>query len=195
MATRLLRNELLEHPVRTQIFELIRDEPGIAFLAMFDRLRAREETRDGLGFGSLQYHLDKLERFGFITNRKSGRHRRYYENGGPFGGATTALSVLQVPTVSALARHLLEIPGGSQRELWNRVRLARPCTRQAIGYHLVRLAALDLVVIARNGRAKAYYPTERLQRLMAWVSAAPDQSQGPPMGELSMQTVAPIAVA
>ena len=172
MTTRLHADAVLDHPLRNALYDTIRREPGIAFLQLFDRFRQDPLLARGLGFGSLGYHLDQLERFGLITTRKSGRHRRHYENGGGWNGHTTALAVLQAESVSMLCRIVAREPGLNQWMLWQRVATARACTRQSISYHLHRLERHGLVQVVRRGSAKNYLPTTLLERLMPYALGA-----------------------
>ncbi len=173
MATRLLRDELLTHPIRSAILDRVRERPGVAFLELFHLLKSVPEFSSCLGYGSLSYHLHQLERFGYLVNRKTGRHRRYYASGGPQGSEATALSVLQGAPVPDLAHLLLDHGGATQRHLWRRFRERRPCTRQTVGYHLARLERHGLVTSGRCGRGKAYWATEKLRRLLPLAAPAP----------------------
>lgn len=173
MTTRLNQAHVLDHPLRAALVDLIRREPGIAFVPLYDRFKAHPEFGPSVGHGSLSFHLLQLERFGFITTRKSGRHRRHYENGGGWNGDTTRLAVLQADGIATLARIVLAEPGLNQQALWQRLLPYRSCSRQSIAYHLRRMEDHGLVVAVRRGPGKNYVPTDKLARLMPF-APAPD---------------------
>jgi predicted transcriptional regulator len=184
MATRLLLPDIVEHPVRSALLDLIRVEPGIPFLGLYDQMKAVPEFAPRIAFGSLSYHLQQLERFGLITTRKSGRHRRHYVNGGAWGGDTTSLSILQGEPAARLARAILARPGLQQSALWQVHAQARPCTRQSVGYHLARFERHQLAAVVRRGSSKRYFPTEKLSRLVAFL----DGRRPPPAAAMAAFT-------
>jgi predicted transcriptional regulator len=165
MSTRIQRDDLLRHPLRGQIFDIVRREPGIELHKIHARLRA-QDAAGGCGFPSIYHHLRLLAHFGLVTSRRAGRYRRFYENGGPQGASATALSILQNRPLPAIGRLLVAHPGVDQSTLWRRFSEHHPCTRQALGYHLRRLEAHALAHGSRRGASKNYYPTDTLQRLL-----------------------------
>lgn len=183
MASRLERDELLMHPLRATIYDVVRDAPGLGFLQMRRRLAQRADVESKLGFGNLQHHLYVLERNRFIVTRKLGRARRYYPNGGSWGPHVSQVCLLQNETTRRVALAVLNDPGATQRVI--RQSLAAEVSRQAVGYHVARLERHELLVSARLGRSRAYYATELLARLIA-----ADRLNG----TLQAPTVAPVPV-
>jgi hypothetical protein len=184
VASRIPATAVLEHPFRQALLETIRREPGIAFLELYHCFRPHPSFGPGLGYGSLMYHLQQLERGRHITTRKSGRFRRHYEDGGPWNGATSALAVLQTPTAGALARIIQAWPGLCQQEVYERFRLVRPVTRQAVGYQLERLVALGLATMTGDGSRRIYHPTPLLERLLGFAQVRAEPSiPGAPCAE------------
>src|SRR5688572_27608389 len=66
LVSTLRAHELLTHPVRAVILERLKQEPGLAFLALFQELRAHPNAGRGIGFGSLLHHLGMLQRHGRV---------------------------------------------------------------------------------------------------------------------------------
>jgi len=56
---------------RMQIYNLIKNDPGIYFREICDRL--------GLSIGNVQYHLDLLVKKGLVAVKQDGRYKRYFE--------------------------------------------------------------------------------------------------------------------
>lgn len=162
MTTRIARDELLEHPMRSRILDAVRGRPGIGLRQLRDQV---QPDQGGCAFSSLYHHLRLLEEFGIVTTRRAGRYRRVYLNGGPQGSSATALSILQNEPLPALAHLLMTNPGANQSAIWKHFRERHPCSRQIIGYHLRRLEAHALTRSSRQGAAKTYYPTDTLERL------------------------------
>jgi DNA-binding MarR family transcriptional regulator len=73
MYTRLRRERVLDHFVRGQVYDYIRNHPGTHYNALRGYLR--------LTNGTLTYHLRTLEMQGFIKSKREGMYRRYYEIG------------------------------------------------------------------------------------------------------------------
>lgn len=182
----------MSHPIRVYLYRLIVDRPGVAFLTLFAELLAVPEWAPHVGYGSLMHHLQVLERFGWITTRKSGHFRRHYENGGPWNGDTTALATLQTPTAHTLARLVLERPGISQGDAHRRCNLA--LTRQAVGYQLERLAGLGLVEIRPAGCCALHYPTEKLLRLLPYAESELLRPTPALVAPAALQVEGPLAV-
>lgn len=186
MAHRLQSFEVLENPFRQALLDTIREHPGVAFVDLFRYYRADPWYGLGLGYGSLLHHLHKLEWARVITTRKSGRHRRYYVNGGPWGSHCSAVAVLQTPTAGELARIVWGEPGSHLNRVHERfrTRTGRRMTRQAVGYQLQRLVAFGLATLYRDGSKHVFHPTPLLERLLGYA--------GPPAPPL--RDAAPVAV-
>lgn len=182
----LTRNNLLAHPFRRALLDAIRDRPGSAFLDLFAQFKPDPTFGPALGFGNLAHHLHKMERAGMLTSRRSGRHRRYYQNGGPQGGETTALAVLQAQPARDVLDLLLAAPGSSQMALWLQRRALRPCSRQSVGYQLRRLELFELVISTRRAHCKAYFATELAARLRKIAGGAVFQAPPTSPGESAL---------
>ncbi|MGQ0536314.1 MAG: winged helix-turn-helix transcriptional regulator [Methanobacteriota archaeon] len=144
----LSRHELLAHPVRARVFEIVKATPGIA---------ATEIARAaGASWSATVHHLSTLERGGFVVSIRQGRFKRYFENGGRFGAAKEAIGILHNPTSALVFRRVSEAPGRSLLELSGDLGLSP----QATHWHVDRLAATALVVRVRDGRAVRHFVAE-----------------------------------
>ncbi|MBU0636465.1 winged helix-turn-helix transcriptional regulator [Candidatus Micrarchaeota archaeon] len=63
-------NQPLELDTRKKLYTIIEKSPGLHFREI--------QRRSGIAVGSLQYHLDYLQKRGFLTLQKEGKFVRYY---------------------------------------------------------------------------------------------------------------------
>lgn len=153
--TRLKQPKLLDNDVRNAIYDIIRENPGIAARSV--------HRRSAQSWGTVVYHLRQLEAHHFIVSRRFGRSRNFYENHGKYKGMEKQLACLRSPRARTLARCIVTTPGLSQEELALAADLAQPTT----SYYVRKLAHAGLVVEAREGRYVRYEPTEDLARYLA----------------------------
>ncbi len=131
--TRLKPNRVLDQPTRERIAQIVGAEPGIAFSDLARRL--------DLGFGALTYHAQVLERSGVVFSARDGQQRRFFPVAGGFVKGSGSLSERALQALLSGPRGLAELA----RELG--------VSRQALHYHLKRLAEEGRVVARGNGRA------------------------------------------
>ncbi len=74
---RLKKDDVLEHFVRVRIFGHIEANPGVHYSQIMVTLN--------LGNGVLAYHLDVLEREGFVRTRRQGMYKYFYPTGTSIG--------------------------------------------------------------------------------------------------------------
>jgi DNA-binding MarR family transcriptional regulator len=153
---RLTRRDVADHPLRARIRALVESEPGLPF--------ADAAARLGANAGTLEYHVDILERAGYVRTMKAGRNRLLFPPGGPIDAqAFAALATEGRPQV---ARLVAEGPGIHAAAIARRLGLARA----TVHHHLDRLEHVGLVRIERGLRARCY-PTDRLLALYVARSA------------------------
>jgi DNA-binding transcriptional ArsR family regulator len=68
--SRIETGDLLRHPVRARLHQLVESEPGLHFQEL--------GRRAGVARGALQHHLDKLEAGGLLAARMAGGYRCYF---------------------------------------------------------------------------------------------------------------------
>jgi predicted transcriptional regulator len=135
--TRLAKQDVLQHEVRSGIHVHVSRHPGIRF----------EDLRRALGLanGVLVFHLRVLERNGFVTAHKEWTRRRFYATG----------AVPTVPTqgvAATMAQLLRDAPGIPPAEIARRLGISRQLAR----YHLRRLETEGVLVAQGEGNAVAY---------------------------------------
>lgn len=141
---RLAREDVLQRKVRALMFEHIRDHPGVSFT----------EVRDAVGLqnGVAAYHLQILERLGFVHSESRRRRRWYYPNGDVSLWRDLPLSPLQ----ASIVREIRRSPGIGIREL------ARTVNRRpsSVGYNVKALAREGLLRMERKGRKVCCFAPE-----------------------------------
>ncbi|HVL49326.1 MAG TPA: winged helix-turn-helix transcriptional regulator [Candidatus Thermoplasmatota archaeon] len=146
--TRIQANDLLAHDKRRKILDYIAANPGIHMRRIG---RALE-----LSYGTLSYHLYRLEREGILTTQESGLFKRYYTAAGrPREAAREA------PPVAALRKIERDVfediaanPGSTQARIAERLGLSR----QALHYHIKKLERMGYISKVAQGRETYCYP-------------------------------------
>lgn len=159
---RVQGNEVLEHPARAQVYNLVQGEPGMHFNDLLQRL--------SFGQSSLNYHLRVLEKNDFVTRVKDGRYARFFDrqNGHYSQGRKEAVSTLRNGTTAAIAEHVIRNPGVAQKDLSGQFGIAA----STVSWHIQRLASHGLIDKERVQNHVRYYmgdawmtlPEEELSR-------------------------------
>lgn len=144
--SRISRSELLENETRADLYETVRANPGLSMQEL------AEEAK--VGWGTVVYHLERLEKNDFVVSRKEGKSRRFFPQGSHDEVDRERLSLLQRDTPRGLLEHLCQHPGTNQKELADALGVA-PST---VHKYVKRLQEVDLVVDQRAGREVHYYP-------------------------------------
>lgn len=171
--TKLRKDKLLNIGARDTIYRVIQQAPGINFVELQKQVGSINDGRNTIGFGALAYHLGQMERFELIVSKREGRFRRYFDVGAKMGADAARVALLQTFPVNLVARAVLDSPGANQGDIHARTNPNYTMTRQALSYHLRRLAEKELIAIEIRGRFCHYSPTEKLERLSAFVTTAP----------------------
>lgn len=131
--TRIARNSVLEHPLRTRLAETVKEHPGVSFGELQRRL--------DIAAGQLTHHARVLEDAGVVFSTPHGQERRFFHVGQPRA----------TPLLPLGERALVELQRAGPRGLSE---LARDLgvTRQALHYHVRKLAAEGRVEVAPDGR-------------------------------------------
>lgn len=153
--SRVSRSKALDHGARSEIYELVKSNPGISSHEVVERL--------GLGWSTVTYHMSVLERTELVVAHKEGRHRRYFDRtSGLFAnGRKKVVSVLKNETSARIAEAVRERPGLVQRRIAEEFDLAP----SSVNWHIKRLVASGLVVKERAARAMALRPGPAWEKL------------------------------
>lgn len=150
--SRIRKSELLENPVREEIFEFIQDNPGAHTSKIADEL--------DIGWGTTVHHLKHLERHDMITKQKARNHTCYFENGGTYSpDEQEAMAALKNEKARKIARYVREEPGRSQKEVAEELSLSQ----SLVSWHVSKLEQAGLVGRRRNGKRRELMPQDGLR--------------------------------
>lgn len=163
--SRLAPEEYVEGRRRV-LYSKIFEEPGICYTEL--------QEKTGVRFGVLQYHLETLERAGFVESVKVGRFRRYYPVGLDHSWAFELHAHAKDPGYSKYLRAIDWIPGATNSELQY---LFPDVTRQSIAYRLKRLSQAGALESERDESKIRYFLTGEASSIMDGVNRS-GQDQG-----------------
>jgi predicted transcriptional regulator len=133
-----------ESDARERIFRFIEENPGC-------HLRKIREALD-LAMGTVQYHLDKLEKAGRITSQKQSLHRYYFVVGAFEENEKQLLEVLSNETAREILMFIVEGKYPSQTEISKHIGISSA----SISWQIKRLQDASIVDEIQEGRFKRY---------------------------------------
>lgn len=152
---RLTRDDLLDHPSRSAVIEVLEDHPGAT--------AADVARRADMNYDTVRYHLRLLEEFDEVTTRRPDGKIRYFPNHGRHSrDEADLLAILADATREAIARALLEADGLYAGEVAERAGVA-PSTAS---HHLGRLTEAGVVDRTRRGNHVRYELAPKARRLV-----------------------------
>ena len=127
-----------------QVLRYIQENPSC-------HLRKIKKDLD-LAMGTVQYHLDKLEKAGRITSQKHGLHRYYFAIGVFEENEKQLLEILSNETAREILMFIIEQKSPSQTEISRRIGISPA----SINWQIKRLEASKIVDEIREGKFKRY---------------------------------------
>lgn len=166
--TRIAKDEVLEHGKREEIYNLIREEPGI---------HAHEiSSRAQIGWGTTVYHLRMLETNNLVTAQYSGRYKRFFANTGGFAATKDMYAALKNPTTAKIAQEILRNPGITQKEISKAIGI----TPSLVAWHIGKLEEASLVRRVKEGRLARHYAGDGWKTLNLQLPGTPIGDRSPP---------------
>ena len=104
-----------------------------------------------LAMGTVQYHLDRLEKAGRITSQRHGLHK-YYFAAGFEENEKQLLEVLSNETAREILMFIVEQKSPSQIEIGEYVGISSA----SVNWHIRRLEDSKIIDVTREGRFKRY---------------------------------------
>ncbi|MGB0652836.1 MAG: winged helix-turn-helix transcriptional regulator [Thermoplasmatota archaeon] len=154
--SRLQDDQLLEHPVRGQIFQAIQQNPGIHASHLARTVDA--------GWGTVTHHLSKLEKARLVTTRSVNNHKCYFENGGTVGRQDMEVaSALKNDTAASIAAFVLEHPMSSQKAVAEALGISAALT----SFHVKKLVGFGVLDRMRHGKESLLTTSESMRRVLA----------------------------
>lgn len=152
--SRLSKSELLDNEHRDRVYKLIQENPGLGLTEISER--------SGLGWGTTVYHLDRLERVGFVASERAGLHRCYFPVGTLPRESRKGIGALKADTTRAIATFLVQRPGATQSELCE----ALGMSASAASKQITKLESAGLVRREREWKTVRLHPEPTLGALV-----------------------------
>ena len=106
----------------------------------------------GLAMGTVQYHLDKLEKAGRITAQRQGLHKYYFAVGAFEENEKQLLEVLSNETAREIVMFIIEQNYPSQTEIGKHVGISSA----SVSWQIKRLQDSKIIDEAKEGKFKRY---------------------------------------
>jgi predicted transcriptional regulator len=133
-----------ESDVRDRILQFIRENPGCHLRKIKDEL--------DLAMGTVQYHLDRLEKAGRITSQKQSLHKFYFLVGAFEENEKHILEVLSNETAREILMFIIEQKYPSQSEISKHIGISSP----SISWQIKRLQDYRVIDEIKEGKFKRY---------------------------------------
>jgi predicted transcriptional regulator len=127
-----------------KILQYISDNPGC---------HLRQIKRElNMAMGTIQYHLNLLEKQGKISSERHNLYKYYFPIGLFEQNERDILKILNQETAREILLSILEKKNPTQTDIANTMQITSP----SINWHLKRLLELGLILEIRDGKFKRY---------------------------------------
>jgi predicted transcriptional regulator len=134
-----------ERNVRNRILQFIRENPGCHLRKIKDEL--------DLAMGTVQYHLDRLEKAGKITSQKQSLHKYFFLVGAFEENEKHILEALSDETAREILMFIIEQKKyPSQSEISKHIGISSP----SISWQIKRLEDYRIIDAIKEGKFKRY---------------------------------------
>lgn len=145
--SRIAKKQLLDHPVRAQVYALIKENPGLNVSEIGRRLN--------LAWGAVTHHLQKLRAEHLVGIRMVSNQKCYFPNGGTYTQREMdVMSASKHPTARRIADYLIQHGPTNHQDVSTSLDLSPAL----VSHHLRRLVDAGVVAKARDGRRSIYTP-------------------------------------
>ncbi|HIH17151.1 MAG TPA: winged helix-turn-helix transcriptional regulator [Candidatus Diapherotrites archaeon] len=135
--------QALELNVRNRLYDAVNESPGLHFREL--------QRRTGIAVGSLQYHLDFLERVHLVRKVREGKFTRYYSvRGEQLGEGQRVMSLIRQDSIRRIVLFLLH-PRPRQA---NNLEISRGIglSPSTVSWHLQKMLEANLALKEQRGR-------------------------------------------
>ena len=137
--------EALELKAREKIYRIIEESPGLHFREI--------QRRAEIAVGSLQYHLDYLQKKHLVRIEKQGKFVRYYSiRGKQLGEDEKIMSLLRQNTIRRIVLFLLQNKQANNLSISNAVNLSA----STVSWHLEKMLEEGLIEREKQGRESIF---------------------------------------
>jgi len=138
-----------------KVLEYIQANPG-------SHLRGIKRDLD-MAMGTVQYHLNSLEKQGKITSERQNFRKFYFSIGLFAENQRNILKIIKQDTAREILLFIIEKNNPTQKEIVNKIQISAA----SVTWHLDRLKKIDIIYELKDGKYKRYYlkikPTEIIQ--------------------------------
>ena len=127
-----------------KILQFIKQNPGCHLRQIKRELK--------ISMGTLQYHLNLLEKNGKITSDKHSLHRYYFPIGLFQDNEKNVLKILNKETERDILMFIIERKNPTQTEIVDAIQISAP----SVNWHISNLIQLSLLREERDGKFKRY---------------------------------------
>jgi predicted transcriptional regulator len=141
--------------VRQFIVEKINDNEGVIlkYINQNPGCHLRQLKRDlDLSMGTVQYHLNSLEKLGKIVSERFNLHRHYFASGIFKDNEKNILKILNQDTARQILMYIVERKYPNQTDIVNNIKISPA----SVNWHIKRLLELGIIVESKEGRFKKY---------------------------------------
>jgi predicted transcriptional regulator len=138
------RNKSLQSNNTDRILKFIHERPACHLRQIKKELH--------ISMGTVQHHLNKLEKDGKITSIRNGLYKYYFPIGMFHAKERSLLQILNQETARDILFLIIEKKKPSQSDIVNSIGISSP----AVNWHLSRLLELDLISENKDGKFKRY---------------------------------------
>lgn len=142
------KTRLLNQSTRMEIFNLVKNNPGIHFRGICDKL--------GLSVGVVQYHLNLLVSAGLLFVCIDGRYKRFFESSMFTETDIKIISLLRKETVRKILRTLLDDGAILHKGLVRKLGISS----QALTWQMSQLKRTGLVKAVKEEKSVRYFLNE-----------------------------------
>jgi Mn-dependent DtxR family transcriptional regulator len=146
--SRIEKDELLENERRAQIFELIKQQPGIHLSQIARSL--------DLAWGTTLHHLRKLREQRLVQIKQNGHHKCFFINGSGYSDQQMqAMSLLKNDTLADVASAIEAHAGSSLKQVSEALGISSPLA----AFHVRKLERAGLIRKERAGKQVRLTPS------------------------------------
>lgn len=114
----------------------------------------REIKRElGMAMGTIQYHLNLLEKQGKIVSERQSFRKFYFPVGLFAENQRNILKIIKQDTAREILLFIVEKNNPTQQEIVNKIQISAA----SVNWHLDRFKKIDVIYEARDGKYKRYY--------------------------------------
>lgn len=138
----------LDQPKRLEIYNYIRDNPGVHFRGICDVL--------GLSVGVVQYHLSVLEHASLIASYNDGQNKRFFEHSAFAKADVKLVSLMRHETTAKTLTILAQQGSVLHRDIANSLGISS----QALSWHMNQLKNAGIINAEKAGVNVRYSLTD-----------------------------------